>query len=193
MSYFYSCAPSPLSPCRLPHLLEDPRCVVHGRKALEVVWNLRQELPLRPRGPRGGQAEGKVVDGVGKVRHGGVEVVVDGAGLDVEVARDAVHHEVARDLALGVVGAAMDVGGGRGLLIVSPLLSLLLPVLELLRRLELASREGVERVHGAVGLVVRLHGVAVGEPPEGGESVDLLGGAQLGLRGWIRVRVSRRS
>ena len=41
------------------------------------------------------RAKGEVVDDVGEVRHDGVEIVGLAAGLDVEVARDTVHEEVA--------------------------------------------------------------------------------------------------
>mmetsp|Transcript_8267 Transcript_8267/g.16688 ORF Transcript_8267/g.16688 Transcript_8267/m.16688 type:complete len:286 (+) Transcript_8267:461-1318(+) len=116
-----------------------------------------------------------MVNSVAEVGHGGVEIVVNGYSLDVEVTRHPVDVDVSRDHAARMFGPSL-VGVRRRSLCLARvcLLGLCLPIFVPLISLELAGREAVESRNSAVRLVVRQHTLPVLEPAHGWEGLDLL-------------------
>mmetsp|Transcript_45018 Transcript_45018/g.94420 ORF Transcript_45018/g.94420 Transcript_45018/m.94420 type:complete len:313 (-) Transcript_45018:450-1388(-) len=172
---------------RLMKLRRSIEFGIHGVELLVLLRNLFQnafDLPhegsvLHVRREVGnGFAEGQVIDAVGEVGHGCVEIVIDRLGLNVKVSRDAVDHQVSRHLTSGMFGSGVARIRSHARLVLR-IGILLFPVFVLLFHVKLSFGVSLQCRNRSVHFVIGKDCLTSLVPAEGGEGHDTLIFAEL--------------
>merc|ERR1719445_176014 len=95
-------------------------------------------------------SKGQVVDNVGQVGHGGIQVMILALCFNVKVTWYPVDHQITADLTTRMVGASVK-------LLALDISTIFVPIFDFFDYVQIALREGDESSYRAILLVIHKH------------------------------------
>mmetsp|Transcript_19409 Transcript_19409/g.32237 ORF Transcript_19409/g.32237 Transcript_19409/m.32237 type:complete len:241 (+) Transcript_19409:517-1239(+) len=146
-------------------------------------WRLFQYSFRFTRCRDNGLTKAQMIDHVGQVGHGGIQIVILGLGFNVKVPGDAIDEQVTTDLTGWMVGTGLlEELTFLVLLFFGRIITLfLIPFLELVIHIQLAFSKTDECRDGTIHLVVGRDAFPIMEPSKSRKGHDFLFATQVGL------------